>query len=169
MSLFIGFANVPETIPIPWYQLALWWGFVVAGILSLLTGLAYLFFLAKRHMSSLDILDDWKCTYWTLEKKLSVTLWFRDFSNSPISKFSCVAKFEKQTVSVDDRRCINGSYLSLGNASYGKSSAIMAEFFKNKIKIDNPNKAIITVSMKPDGFWAPKQKSKEVVVLIVNH
>lgn len=167
IALFIGYATVPPTTA-SWVSTALWWGFIVAGVLFFLAGVVYLVPITNRHLNPLDILDDIQCTYWTKEKQIKVTLWFRDYSNSPISEFSCITKFEKQIADVNDKREINGTYLSLSNASYGKSRPIMVEFFKYNIAIDNPNKAIITVSMKPEGLWATKKMTKEIDVQVIN-
>lgn len=167
LGLYFVALAIPK-LPL-WTPDVLFIGFVVVGILFLLTGLVYLFLLGKKHLNPLDILDDLQCTYWTLERQLKVTSWFRDYSNSPISQFSCVAQFEKQTLDVNDRKDVNGTYFVSGKASYGKSRPIMVEFFKNDIKISNPNKAIITVSIKPQGIWATKKRKKKVAIQLVRH
>ena len=58
VALLTAYATVSTTVEDPWYQAILGWGFVGAGALALLTGLAYVFLLAKRHLRPLDILDD---------------------------------------------------------------------------------------------------------------
>ncbi len=171
MALLIGYATVPPSATNAWILAILWWGFVVAGLLSLSTGFVYLFLLAKRHLNPLDILDDWRCTYWTKEKQLKVTLWFGDYSDSLGVKSSCVAQFEEQLVNVDDKIEIGGTYMNLGNTSFkpSRSRPIMVEFLKHNIEIINAKRATIMVRMKPPGMWATKKRTKEVDVQVISH
>ena len=171
LTLFLGYTTVATAAKdSPWYLDVLWIGFVISGALFLLTGLAYLFLQGRRHLNPLDILDDWRCTYWPLEKQLQVTLWFGDYSNSSGFKLSCIAQFDEQIVNVDDKKEIGGTYVNLGNTSFkpSRSRPIMVEFLKHNVDIINARQAIIMVSIKPPGMWATKKRNKEVTVQVIN-
>jgi len=166
LSTFIAYT---ESSPEAWFGTPLFVTSIVAAILFFVIGIVYLVLLSKHRLRPLDILDEIKCTYWTEGKQIGVSSWFRDYSNSSISTFSCVAQFGKQTVQVDDKRNVDGSFIALSNASYGKRRSVMVEFFKYKIEVDKPSKAIITIGIKPDGIWATRKKTKKVSVQIVSH
>ncbi len=135
----------------------------------LLTGLLYLFFRYKKFLNSLDILDDWRCTYWPVEKQIQVTLWFNDYSNSLSFSAQCVAEFDKQMVKIDDDVTVGGTYLGKSALKSGQDQPIMVEFVKRNIELKNKNTAKIITTIKPSiGLWTAKKKIKTVSVQVIN-
>ena len=48
--LFIGYLTVVSRVEVPWYQIALWWGYIVSGSLAIITGLVYVALLVKNRI-----------------------------------------------------------------------------------------------------------------------
>ena len=170
VTLFIAYASIAATTKgSAWYLNALWIGFITTGILGLLLGLVYLLLLGKKRISPLDILNDWRCTYWPTEKQLKVVLWFRDHSNISTFSVKCVAQFEQQVVQVDDDVTIGGTYFSKAGLKSGQDQPMMVEFLKHNVELHNASMATIWTRIKPSyGVWAAKQRTKVVSVQVIN-
>lgn len=153
----------------PWYQITLWWAFVVSGSLAILIGLVYMALLANKRLKPLDIPGKFYCYYWTLEKQLSVNWWFCDYSDSDAFKLSCVAKFGEQLIILNDKKDINPPLLGLGNTVCGRGQKRVVECFKYNTELTDADKAIITAKIKPMGIWATKKRTEEVTVQLVKH
>ncbi len=171
VTLFIAYAGVAAaTEGNPWYLVALWIGFVVAGVLFLLTGVAYLYLLTKKHLNPLVILDDWRCTYWPTEKQLKVLLFIADYSSAKGFQVSCIAQFGTQIVSLDDRIILDGHYMPSGDSKTNHigSRQRMLEFYKNNITVDNTSKAKVSITIKPYGIWATQKSARYIPVQVIS-
>jgi len=169
LTLFIAYASINAAIKdSPWYLEVLYIAFIVAGALFILTGLVYLFLLWKKYRNPLDILDDWRCTYWPSEKQVGVTTWFRDYSNASNFLVKCIAQFGQQVFKFDDVT-IGGTYMGKGGLKSGIDQPIMVEFIKHNIEIDDTSTVKLTMSIRPSsGVWSAKRRSNVVSVQVIN-
>jgi hypothetical protein len=161
------FAIYVVSAPKDWFYVPLLVISIIAATIFVVSGIVYLILLIQKRLNPLSILEDVRCTYWPKEKQVGVTLWFCDYSNSPEFEVLCLAQFGSQTVNVDSRRQLDGTYI--GNTYCRGGRKRMVEFLKNDVAVLAPNKCLVAISIKPLGIWATKKKSKEVDTLVVNH
>ena len=169
VSLLVAYTQIPPEGD-PWYRTALLIAFAVAGISFLLIGLVYLYLLGKKHLNPLDILDDWRCTYWPSERQLQVTLWFRDISGASTFKIAVDAQFGQLLVGVGDNVTIGGTYMGKSGIKSGQNQPTMLECFKYNVDLCDVDTATVVANIRPlGGLWAAKKRSKVVSVQRIDH
>ena len=167
-AIFAMFAV--QSIKMP---LALFGVLVGIFLICLLIGIFILIpSLYKKYVNSLKILENLRCTYWTKEKQLAVTFWYRDESDAEFLSIECVVQIGEQVVEVNDKVLIGGTYMDTNKnvLKSGRIQPIMVECSQKNVDLSDVNKAVIRVTMKPlGGVWLTKKRSKEVEVQVVNH
>ena len=155
VALSIGAAGVAAATTVtPWYLVALVVGASVAGGLFLLIGLGCLAILASQHLGAIRISDVWRCTYWPKEQQLQTRVWFSDKLSATRYRTTCVVQMGPHTIGLDEAT-IGGTYFNEGQGEFmaGHSGPVMAEFSKQRILLEAPNRATVTVSIQPRNPW----------------
>ena len=162
--------DTSDKVGLPWYLIALWVACaVVAGLLAL-AFLAWGTMAVRHYLSAIEILNDWRCTYWTKEQQLKVTLWFKDKLYANQYHATCVVKVGPQSILLDDDVDLGGTYMGRREMHSGHSGPVMAEFLKKDIALEDPESATVNVSIEPRDQWgAGKKKTKIIPIQIVNH
>ena len=156
VALFVGAASADAAAQgRPW----LWAGVVITGMLFALCGSVHIFLKIRGFLSAIELLDDWRCTYWQAEQQLKVTLWFVDRSDATSHSAECWAQFGQDVISLEEVD-LGGTYLGRRRLVSGKEGPMMAEFLKRKVKLESPERATIMVRIKPLGWWKGAAKGK---------
>jgi len=153
----------------PRYFILLWAAVVIASTLFALCGSVHIFLKIKGFLNAIELLDDWRCTYWQAEQQLKVTLWFVDRSDATRYSAECWAQFGQDVIPLDEEVDLGGTYLGRRRLVLGKEGPIMAEFLKREVKLESPERATIMVRIKPLGWWkgAAREKVRTVPVEVI--
>ena len=162
--------DTSDKVDLPWYLIGLWVACaVVAGLLAL-AFLAWGIMAVRHYLSAIEILNDWRCIYWTKEQQLKVTVWFKDKRYANQYDAACVVNVGPQSILLDDDVELGGTYLGRRTMHSGHSGPVMAEFLKKDIALEDLESATVDVSIQPLDQWgAGKKKTKTVPIQIVNH
>jgi len=170
LTLFAGAASADAAAQgRPWYVISLWAAVAITGVLFALCGSAHIFLKIRGFLSAIELLDDWRCTYWQAEQQLKVTLWFVDRSDATRYSAECWAQFGQDVIPLDEEVDLGGTYLGRRRLVNGKEGPIMAEFLKRKVRLESPERATIMVRIKPLGWWkgAAREKVRTVPVQVI--
>lgn len=172
LALFVGAAGVSAatTDETPWYELLLWIGAGISGALLLVAVLMCASILAWKHLTAIQIKDNWSCTYWTKEQQIKVTVWFEDRLYAAQYRTECIAEVGHASISLDDDVELGGMYFGKRGLISGHSGPVMAEFRKDDVALDTPESATIHLSIQPRNPWgAAKKETKTIPIEIVSH
>jgi hypothetical protein len=152
----------------PRYLILLWAAVVIASTLFALCGSVHIFLKIKGFLNAIELLDDWRCTYWQAEQQLKVTLWFVDRSDATRYSAECWAQFGQDVIPLEEVD-LGGTYLGRRRLVSGKQGPIMAEFLKREVKLESPERATILVRIKPVGWWkgAARERASTLSVQVI--
>lgn len=171
VAFLVGAATVDvATAETPWYLVALWVGAGITGGVFATTGVICLVSIALKHLKAIRIRNDWRCTYWTKEQQLKVTVWFDDQLHSSRYNADCVAQVGQQVVHLNDDVELGGSYFGRRGIVSGHSGPVMAEFLKREVALEPPESATVRVTIQPRDPWgAASQETKAITIQLVTH
>jgi hypothetical protein len=119
---------------------------VAFGLLSLVWG----YLAVNRYFNAIEILDDWRCTYWPDQKQANITIWIRDRSGADRYLTRCQAQFGEQSIESTNANT-GGTYMTARGLNSG-NDPLMVEFRWWDVVIEKPELAIVVVSVAPGGW-----------------
>lgn len=140
-------ANAGEEFPT--FLVALW--SVVGAVLALtvISGGIWLFRFGRKWLRSVEILDDWRCTIWTAERRVGITLWVRDCTGAAGYDYArCQVHFGNEQIRSNSPD-IGGAYMSQLATLRADANVYMVEFRWSDVDIADPSKARIYFEIKP--------------------
>jgi hypothetical protein len=150
-------SNADADMPV--YLVGLWIAVGVALALMIIAGATWLRITVRRYLRSVEILDDWRCTVWTIERQVEVTLFVRDNNRDDASyKYArCRVHFGDQCIHSREPD-IGGTYMTRRGLN-GPLDPLMIKFNWRNVDIVDPSKASVFFEIVPANWKGARKRA----------